>query len=97
MEDSAAQVPTHAAADEVQRTLTESAARVDEIERAFDAVRVSLQRAREERRAAVAAARLAGVSYGEIGAALGVTPQRARALAADAVFAARRGGMGRRP
>lgn|SRR5690606_30220338 len=68
-----------------------SAARaVSELEDEMAEMRRRLREARERRRVAVLAARAEGASYAEIGGILGVSPQRARAIASDVVFAARR-------
>lgn len=63
---------------------------VHELEAEMADLRARLERARERRRTAVVAARAAGASYQSIGGDLGVSPQRARAIASDVVFAARR-------
>lgn len=74
----------------VRRELSSAAGEVRRIEHELAEVRGRLGAGRERRRAAVVAARVAGATYAEIGEALGVTAQRARAIAADAVYSARR-------
>ena len=74
----------------VRRELATAADDVRNIEDELADVRGRLTAVRERRRAAVVAARVAGATYAEIGEALGVSAQRARAIAADAVFSARR-------
>lgn len=79
--------------DDVRRTgrrLREAEARVRAVEDALRRARADLRLAQDDRRRAVMEARAAGASYGEIADALGVSLQRARAIAADGMFKARR-------
>lgn len=85
---------THITHDGIDRSmrgeLASAAGDVRRIEGELVEVRGRLTVGRERRRAAVVAARVAGATYAEIGEVLGVSAQRARAIAADAVFSARR-------
>lgn len=72
------------------RELRSAGDAVNELEGAMVDIRRRLGDARERRRAAVLAARAEGASYADIGGVLGVSAQRARAIASDVVFAARR-------
>lgn len=74
----------------LRRELAAAAGDVHGVEHELVEVRRRLSAVRERRRAAVVAARVAGATYADIGEALGVSAQRARAIAADAVFSARR-------
>lgn len=82
--------PEHGLDRSLHRELVAVAGDVRRIEGELSEVRRRLSAVRERRRAAVVAARVAGTTYTEIGEALGVSAQRARAIAADAVFSARR-------
>lgn len=80
-------------ADEVRaagRRLRDAEAYVRAAEEELRRARAGLRVAQDDRRRAVMTARDSGASYGEIADALGVSLQRARAIAADGVFKARR-------